>query len=273
MVSPQHFSSLSRRNRPGNGFTLIELLVVIAIIAILAAILFPVFARARESARSITCISNQKQLGTAFMMYFQDYDESLPTLVGPTENWSCNAPNSAWVEYGGWPVFVHPYVKSGGVYKCPSSTPDPFWLCGNSAVNSGGSAAHRDMLRTAAPRGVSYVYRRGFNAAPRTAGHVLSLAEFARPAEMFLLFEYASWHRDPATAVTKCKIDYSKLALNIVFMDGHAKNIKAMQFRHAKYDDRTGWRAYCGGGGVSLEYFFDQNGNHTAQPGETYDIE
>jgi len=60
----------------GTGFTLIELLVVIAIIAILAAILFPVFAKAREKARAITCISNMKELGLAFMMYAQDYDES-----------------------------------------------------------------------------------------------------------------------------------------------------------------------------------------------------
>lgn len=60
------------------GFTLIELLVVIAIIAILAAILFPVFAQAREKARQTTCVSNLKQIGTAFMMYVQDYDETYP---------------------------------------------------------------------------------------------------------------------------------------------------------------------------------------------------
>ncbi|HOJ20148.1 MAG TPA: prepilin-type N-terminal cleavage/methylation domain-containing protein [Armatimonadota bacterium] len=61
------------------GFTLIELLVVIAIIAILAAILFPVFARARENARKTTCLSNLKQIGSGLLMYVQDYDESLPT--------------------------------------------------------------------------------------------------------------------------------------------------------------------------------------------------
>src|SRR5438874_107201 len=64
-----------RALRPGAGFTLIELLVVIAIIAILAAILFPVFAQAREKARQTTCLSNLKQIGTATMMYVQDYDE------------------------------------------------------------------------------------------------------------------------------------------------------------------------------------------------------
>src|SRR6266516_7867616 len=68
------------RRRSGRGFTLIELLVVIAIIAILAAILFPVFAQARDSARQTTCLNNCKQLGTALQMYAQDYDEGLPSL-------------------------------------------------------------------------------------------------------------------------------------------------------------------------------------------------
>ncbi|MBC7807537.1 MAG: prepilin-type N-terminal cleavage/methylation domain-containing protein, partial [Akkermansiaceae bacterium] len=67
------------QGRVKSGFTLIELLVVIAIIAILAAILFPVFAQAREKARQISCLSNQKQIGIAMMMYVQDYDETYPT--------------------------------------------------------------------------------------------------------------------------------------------------------------------------------------------------
>src|SRR5438034_6492919 len=74
-----HQEALILKSR--NGFTLIELLVVIAIIAILAAILFPVFAQAREKARSISCLSNNKQIGTAYMMYLQDYDENFPPHV------------------------------------------------------------------------------------------------------------------------------------------------------------------------------------------------
>ncbi len=103
------------RNR-SRGFTLIELLVVIAIIAILAAILFPVFSAAREKARQTTCASNEKQLGLAFLQYCQDFDEMVPAscLGGPT----CIYPG------GGWATCLYPYVKSKDVYKCPDdSTP------------------------------------------------------------------------------------------------------------------------------------------------------
>jgi prepilin-type N-terminal cleavage/methylation domain-containing protein/prepilin-type processing-associated H-X9-DG protein len=90
-----------------SGFTLIELLVVIAIIAILAAILFPVFAKAREKARQITCASNEKQLGIGILQYVQDYDERF-------------SPGVSWQYYtGGWAIPIYTYVKSVGVYSCP----------------------------------------------------------------------------------------------------------------------------------------------------------
>ena len=81
--------------RKSRGFTLIELLVVIAIIAILAAILFPVFARARESARKATCISNVKQLTLACIMYAQDYDEVLPAAVADENDGTAHTVNPA----------------------------------------------------------------------------------------------------------------------------------------------------------------------------------
>ena len=90
------------------GFTLIELLVVIAIIAILAAILFPVFAKAREKARQTGCTSNLKQLGLAMLQYAQDYDEKLPVLrwfVGPNQY---------------LPQYLNPYVKASDVWLCPA---------------------------------------------------------------------------------------------------------------------------------------------------------
>jgi prepilin-type N-terminal cleavage/methylation domain-containing protein len=109
-------SGISSPRRPAAGFTLIELLVVIAIIAILAAILFPVFAQAREKARQASCLSNMKQLGTSILMYVQDYDEQFPSgRITPNDSAAQLA-----AHYGqGWGGQVYPYVKSTGVYKCP----------------------------------------------------------------------------------------------------------------------------------------------------------
>lgn len=90
------------------GFTLIELLVVIAIIAILAAILFPVFARAREKARQASCTSNLKQLALAEHMYVQDYDEKFPNF------------NAGPPRYERWDVLILPYIKNEQLYRCPS---------------------------------------------------------------------------------------------------------------------------------------------------------
>src|ERR1700738_1075050 len=105
-MSPSKRTNTLRRS--SHGFTLIELLVVIAIIAILAAILFPVFAQAREKARSISCLSNMKQLGTAVTMYTQDYDETYP--IG--------CPNTWWFDL--WGNTMQPYVKNVQIFRCPS---------------------------------------------------------------------------------------------------------------------------------------------------------
>lgn len=97
-----------------HGFTLIELLVVIAIIAILAAILFPVFAQAREQARKTTCISNTKQVGLGVLMYTQDYDESFPLC---TDSQTSVDPNHFFT----WQNLIQPYTKNYGVVLCPDS--------------------------------------------------------------------------------------------------------------------------------------------------------
>src|SRR3989441_8187866 len=99
--------------RGRRGFTLIELLVVIAIIAILAAILFPVFAQARDKARSAACLSNMQQIGKALMMYVQDYDEKT------TWFWNSQVGKQNYLA-GYWYVCLFPYTKSLQVFICPS---------------------------------------------------------------------------------------------------------------------------------------------------------
>jgi len=99
-----------------SAFTLIELLVVIAIISILAAILFPVFARARESARRASCLSNLKQQGLAVMMYVQDYDETYPRSEQfTTADTASGAPTTQWQ------LLLQPYTKNMQVFYCPST--------------------------------------------------------------------------------------------------------------------------------------------------------
>jgi len=150
------------------GFTLIELLVVIAIIAILAAILFPVFAKAREKARQTSCTSNLKQLALAFVQYTQDYDEAFPGGGGA----------AAIVNYSGedWANQIYPYEKSSGVYKCPDDT-----------SNSGSP-------------GVSYAYNQNIGlyenalAAIPGTGSTTAIsstmsAKFSSPTSTVLLFE------------------------------------------------------------------------------------
>ncbi len=104
------------------GFTLIELLVVIAIIAILAAILFPVFARAREKARQSSCTSNAKQIGLAVLMYAQDYDEVFPYERNGIDGLPWYRTGAVtFTTYANYQPLVYPYAKNGQAFMCPSS--------------------------------------------------------------------------------------------------------------------------------------------------------
>ncbi len=127
---------MAHQSRRSYGFTLIELLVVIAIIAILAAILFPVFAQAREKARATSCLSNQKQIGLAFLQYVQDYDESMPLAVGSAvvggipvaTHWAVdliggtNVATSVVPAGAPAPGLLSPYMKNNQIVVCPSSS-------------------------------------------------------------------------------------------------------------------------------------------------------
>ena len=148
---------MERRNR-SQGFTLIELLVVIAIIAILAAILFPVFQKVRENARRTACLSNMKQLGLAFTQYDQDFDEKSPNGV----NFSNPGGN-------GWAGEVYTYVKSKGVYVCPDDT------AGVAAYSSYGYNSNNVKIKVVGGVGVDVD---GYN-----------IAKYDSPAKTVLLFE------------------------------------------------------------------------------------
>src|SRR5579875_248996 len=113
------------------GFTLIELLVVIAIIAILAAILFPVFAQAREKARQTTCLNNEKQIGLAFMMYAQDNDEAFPMTAG------YNTPL--------WTQTINTYVKTGNTVGASNDMKNGIWDCPDFPVPQYGNSYAVDM--------------------------------------------------------------------------------------------------------------------------------
>jgi prepilin-type N-terminal cleavage/methylation domain-containing protein/prepilin-type processing-associated H-X9-DG protein len=149
-----------KTTRRKNAFTLIELLVVIAIIAILASILFPVFARARENARKAACQSNLKQIGIALMMYTQDYDESFPyaAMQGAT-----TATSNRWYDV------VNPYVKSKQqVWICPTAGPlnryggSDGYTKGGYAYNVSGSAINKNPYTSATATG----YGNGFGLNP-----------------------------------------------------------------------------------------------------------
>ena len=118
MIRPQRtVPQFADAPKARKGFTLIELLVVIAIIAILAAILFPVFAQARAKARAALCLSNEKQIGLSVMMYAQDYDDTMPFSTYP-KGW-CGSSTANAVSNPKWIDMIYPYVKNTALFTCP----------------------------------------------------------------------------------------------------------------------------------------------------------
>jgi prepilin-type N-terminal cleavage/methylation domain-containing protein/prepilin-type processing-associated H-X9-DG protein len=148
--------------QPGAGFTLIELLVVIAIIAILAAILFPVFAQARERARAASCLSNEKQIGIGIMMYVQDYDETFPPQIPASPAINPGANGTIASNYIPIEGLLNPYIKNDDVWHCPSDTAE---------INLG-TREFWDGSKAANPKSRSYGYVGGIATAQGGTGSV-----------------------------------------------------------------------------------------------------
>ena len=226
--------------RKGRGFTLIELLVVIAIIAILASILFPVFARARENARRTSCLNNMKQMGLGAMMYSQDYDEMLPRLTtcgpqvletGVTTATVGGCPNGQYLRM--WMHSIHPYVKSVQLFNCPSA---------------------------------NYTYRGGYDAYlaygysripfDQSGGSSVSipLAAIQRPAEALMFADSKLTSENNGTQLLSYVVGggYSNSlaarhleTTNVAFFDGHAKNQRISNWTpKATNCDDAAWRGW-----------------------------
>jgi prepilin-type N-terminal cleavage/methylation domain-containing protein len=263
--SRKEIAPLSNRK----GFTLIELLVVIAIIAILAAILFPVFAQAREKARQATCTSNLKQFMTAILMYDQDYDECLPlsitgkNSVGP--GMVALNPGAQEFHVG---VLIGPYIKSRGLFQCPDDStlpagntaggltvPAGMKLCDAWGTSYKFTKENFSFLPPGAPNnatsgGVTYTYNSADNAGPAGSGDwvgppggpfntpppsPLTLSYLNRPAETRVMRCFVAPWDGPFTG--KNPQPFHKGGDTMGLADGHVKFVVSQ----AQFDN------YCDG--------------------------
>jgi prepilin-type N-terminal cleavage/methylation domain-containing protein/prepilin-type processing-associated H-X9-DG protein len=237
------------------GFTLIELLVVIAIIAILAAILFPVFAQAREQARMSTCTSNFKQYSNAFMMYIQDYDETLPM-------WCTDIPfRPGELTDTTWDLLLQPYIKNFGVARCPSD-PSPahfFFKDGTQIWRS--YTAPRNILWN--PTTVRARCNGGDAGNPRDGEYPMKLATVQQSADTLLMFEKnqgaevngwpppgnphptGSWnYADAFENFEQVAWERHGDRLNALFVDGHVRTLHGRRSGVDRYPKNTSDTSY-----------------------------
>jgi len=239
------------------AFTLIELLVVIAVIAILAAILFPVFAQARDRARQASCLNNLKQIGIAIGMYNQDYDERMPTCCawGKGWTWGSAATLCPPLRKQGAPAYLQeflvPYLKNEGVWWCPSvGKTRAFWGDPKfKTMGDNGTTYHWNHETPVVPYGP-------LKGQPSVRVSGLPLAMIPKPAEAPTVWDmpYWKWLNNP-----KCKFGPGYLpewfyvphadGINVIYADTHAKYapFRNSQTTQPCYEDwwaDHGWEGY-----------------------------
>jgi prepilin-type N-terminal cleavage/methylation domain-containing protein/prepilin-type processing-associated H-X9-DG protein len=214
------------------GFTLIELLVVIAIIAILAAILFPVFARARENARRTSCASNLKQIGLGLIQYAQDYDEQM-VYDWYAQNSGISKPkddpiNGRAHSPFAWPSRIQPYVKNRQIFRCPSAvrssndadapstTPDTdlvaYWAIGGLFARPSGQTVNLASVQS--PATTPYVYD--------------DLDTKARDQRVFRPYWNGTTYTSGSFVLPRTPVHLD--GINVLFADGHVKFQKLASF-------------------------------------------
>ncbi|MFO8081494.1 MAG: prepilin-type N-terminal cleavage/methylation domain-containing protein [Armatimonadota bacterium] len=204
--------------RRRKGFTLIELLVVIAIIAILAAILFPVFARAREKARQTSCLSNVKQMNLGFLMYAQDYDETMAPRYYRYDSSVAGGPH--------WDTLIYPYTMNTNIYDCPSTRARSYGYNNGTLDYAPIADAHRP-----AELVVLCDVKKGWTSSggtgwPRSVGRP---SRFGSPPQIPDNDEDAEpLEGDPA--YTGRARGLHNGGANVGFLDGHAKWLRTSQF-------------------------------------------
>jgi prepilin-type N-terminal cleavage/methylation domain-containing protein len=214
------------------GFTLIELLVVIAIIGILAALLFPVFARAKAQAKQTSCLSNLKQIGSAITLYMGDYDDVFPHAVDPSDKWSpqiwdpfpefkAEIPNMPLISEA-----LQPYVKSHDVFHCPADA-------GTHVLDDHFPVAFESAPSMYAVFGSSYFFR------TEIAFKAFTQTNFKLPASVNVMFDAAGhWHVPYRAMQSTDDMDAyfdlrSHYRYNCLFGDMHVKSLNADQLQDA----------------------------------------